>query len=331
MPSGMLVAADDPRLRWSGAVSLEPTAGGLKPWRIPHEDRDLYHPELVIRAEMPAGVRVSFVSDADTLRVLLNPEAERAKIDLVVDGRLVGSEDTVNRAEVSFGQVGSGTKHFELWLPQFGPFELKGIKLSDGASLQSDEPDNQEKRWITYGSSITQCRAANSPTLTWPAIVARQRRYDLTCLGFGGQCHLDPLVATVVRDSDADLISLCLGINIYGAGSLNERTFAPGILGFVRIIREKHPETPLVLMSPIYSCDREQTLNSAGFSLVAMRSEVERAARLMQDRGDGNIHYVDGLDVLGEAQAAYLEDELHPNSEGYGFMARNLLNLLPIV
>jgi hypothetical protein len=59
--------------------------------------------------------------------------------------------------------------------------------------------------------------------------VTRARGWDLTCLGYGGQRHLDPLIACTIRDRYADLISMCVGINIYGQGSLNVRTFLPAV------------------------------------------------------------------------------------------------------
>ena len=33
---------------------------------------------------------------------------------------------------------------------------------------------------------------------------ARTHNLDLTCLGYGGQCHLDPIVASMIRDLPAD-------------------------------------------------------------------------------------------------------------------------------
>ena len=93
----------------------------------------------------------------------------------------------------------------ELWLPQFGSFQLRNLEIDDGATLQPFA--DARPQWVTYGSSITQCRTAASPTQTWPAIVARQHGLNLTCLGYGGQCHLDAMVARMIRDLPADYIA----------------------------------------------------------------------------------------------------------------------------
>ncbi|WP_246132382.1 hypothetical protein [Paenibacillus hemerocallicola] len=40
----------------------------------------------------------------------------------------------------------------------------------------------------------------------------------------------------LIRDLPAKLITLCVGINIYGFGSLNARTLRSSLIGFISII-----------------------------------------------------------------------------------------------
>ena len=249
---------------------------------------------------------------------------------MLIDGGYVASVVTQNKTTFRFEDLGSATKTVELWLPQVGEFRFEGMNIDVSAEL-SEASTNASPKWVTYGSSITHCSGADSPTTTWPAIVARTRGYDLTCLGFGGQCHLDPLIARVIRDREADLISLCLGINIYGGESLSPRTFGPGIIGFVKIVREKHPTTPIALLSPIFSPGREDTSNAVGFTLKQMREQVVMAVEKLRASGDENTHYIDGLNILSSDSEHLLPDDLHPDNEGYGVTAKNLLNLLPTV
>ncbi|MGN6359128.1 MAG: GDSL-type esterase/lipase family protein [Thermomicrobiales bacterium] len=315
---------DDPRLAWPGAISLQRTAEWVQPWRLPHDRLGLFPPDLLReRAAMPAGVRLAFRSDATALAGTIVPQVELAPLDLCCDGALLCSLDIAGQERFAFTGLPAGDKLIELWLPQFGAFRLRSLALNAGATLAP--ATEQQPRWLTYGSSITQCRAAASPARTWPAIVARTRGYDLTCLGYGGQCHLDPLIAKLIRDRPADYLSLCVGINIYGSGSFNARSFGPAIIGFVQTIREGHPETPLVVQSPIFSPPRETTPNAAGFTLQAMREEVAAAVAALQAAGDQHVYYVDGLTILGADQAHRLPDDLHPDAEGYALMAGNFL------
>ena len=295
------------------------------PWRIPHEQRDLFPPEgLVNHAAMPAGVRIAMHSDTRRLAGAIVPQADVGRLDLCCDGERVGSVELAGRDRFVFDSLPEGSHRLELWLPQIGCFQLRRLEIDDHATLGPF--DDTRPRWITYGSSISQCAAAESPTQTWPAIVARERGLNLTCLGFGGQCHLDPMIARMIRDVPAELISMCVGINIHGQASMSERTFRPGIIGFVEIVRDAHPDTPLVVLSPIYCGPRETTPCPTGLHLEAMRAEAAAAVDVLHAHGDTNVHYVNGLDVFGPDLAHLLPDDLHPNAEGYKILARRFLD-----
>ena len=320
------IRANDPRLTWQGAVSLETADDFVMPWRIPHEQRGLFAEALQLRASQAAGVRVSFHSDTSTISgsVVLDAQAEEeAQIDLYCDGEFQGTADILRADEFGFQNLPSGEKLIELWVPQFAQFRLRSLQIDDGATI---EPfDDQRPKWITYGSSISHCRAAESPSQTWPGIVARESNLDLTCLGYGGNCHAEPMVARMIRDMPADYISMKVGINIYGAASLSERTFREAIIGFVQIVREKHPDTPFALISSIISPPRETTLNDVGFTMESMREQVEAAAEALRSHGDKHIMYFDGLKLMGADEAHMLPDDVHPSAEGYKIMGGNFL------
>ena len=326
----MEIRPDDARLTWDGAISVEHTAAWSRAWRVPFAEQALYPEVLVDRSAMPAGVRLTLRSDTTVVSGSIEPVAELAPMDLYVDGEWMGSAPLEGTDRFRFDGIHAHAPRrerlVEVWLPQFGHFRLKGLELSDGASL-TPHVDGR-KRWVTYGSSITQCRAASSPSQTWPGVVARGLDVHLTCLGYGGQCHLDSMVARMMRDLPADYLSMCVGINIYGASSLNERSFRPAIIGFVKIVREGHPETPFVVMSPIFSPPREEVENKVGFTLRAMREEVRTAVEVLRASGDENVFYVDGLEVFGEDLGHLLPDQLHPNGEGYRVMGKNFVEVV---
>lgn len=321
----MIIQHHDDRLSWHGQISLERTEQYTRPWRIPFEQRHLFFPDLVERASTPAGVRIAFHSDTRNLkgRVLPYVEDRAWQADLYADGQLLATADLLHKTEFTFSSLPAGEKWLELWLPQRADFALEQLEIDDGATLRPHE--DHRPRWMTYGSSITHCGEAASPSFTWPGVVARGRDLNLTCLGYGGQCHLDPMVARFMRDRPADYISLKLGINIYGAASRNLRTFGPSILGFVQILREKHRTTPIALISPIYSFDRETTPNAVGMTLTDYRNEVRKAADILREHGDKNIVYIDGLDLFNADLGHLMPDKLHPDAAGYKAMGENFL------
>ena len=322
----MQLKPDAPQLTWQGAISLQKTEDWIMPWRTPHSAHVLFPEPLLERSAMPAGVRISFRSNTTQVSGSIVPQNESGMLDLCCDGELIDAIDLKQKESFAFKGLSDGEKLIELWLPQFGQFQLRSLEIDDNATLEAFT--DTRPRWITYGSSITQCRAAASPTQTWPAVVARTHGLNLTCLGYGGQCHLDAMVARMIRDLPADYISMCLGINIQGASSLGPRAFRPAIIGAVQIIREKHPDIPIVLMSPICCPPREENPNTVGFHLKKMREEVQAAAEALQAHGDTQIHYVDGLSVFGADFVHLLPDDLHPDAEGYRVMGKNFVNVV---
>jgi len=313
------IRPDDARLTWLGAVSLEKGRGFVAPWRIPFPERELFHDGVRLRGTHGAGVRIAFSTNATRLSGVIAPwEGNMSNLDLCCDGELVASEPMAGKTAFAFDGLPARKKLVELWLPQMGQFKLKRLELNAGASLSAVK--DRRPRWVVYGSSITQCATAQSPAFTWPAVVARKMDYNLTCLGYGGNCHLEPMVARMVRELPADYLAMCVGINIQGGSSLSQRTFREAIIGFVKIVREKHAGKPFVVMSPILSPPRETTENTVGFSLVKMREVVKAAVEVLRAHGDKELYYVNGLDILGPAEAGMLPDNLHPNAEGYKLM-----------
>ena len=272
--SQTLALTQDP-IGIEGAVSIEATDAGVIPWRLEQDRRELYFPELVWAAKMPSGVRLTLVSDTSSLALPFTdiddarPEVP-TRFDLLVDGEfhsryeVQGALNEPRRA--TFTDLPAGEHRLEIYLPPYPSLRLGEIEIDDDASAKPWS--DTRRKWIAYGSSITHCVGANGPSETWPALVARKYDLHLTNLGFGGQCHMDILMARIIRDRPADAISLYLGINIMGAASFSERTFREQAIGFVTLIREGHPDTPLLIQSPIYNRPRETEKNAAGLCLV---------------------------------------------------------------
>ena len=303
-----------------GAVSVEQKNGSLRPWRLPCSRQRLFpSPEnkLLNAAVLPSGVRVRIKTDACSIVLVVQPATEDRQFDLCIDTDIHSTFFLpAGDSEVKFTELPVGTKEVAIWLPPDVDVWLEALKVDDDAMVNPGSSEG--KKWIAYGSSITHCKRCHSPAKTWPALVAREAGLDLTCLGLGGQCHLDIMIAREIREMPADLISLKLGINVYGNASLNPRTFKPAIIGFVETIREKHPNTPFVLISPIISPPKENEANKVGFTLEDMRQEVADATqRLLEVNRDKHLYYFDGRVLFGQELAhSYLPDNVHPDAEG---------------
>ncbi len=310
-----------------GAVSVQQADEGIRPCRLNIDELPLYWSDRLIEHSWTgAGVRVRFSTDSSAVGLTVAPIDEVRLFDLVSEGYrqlLATAKLPAGEDEILFAALPPGRKMLEIWLPQSKPVTLRSLRVAKESTAEPG--DDTRPKWTAYGSSITHCRQAHSPARTWPATAARRLGLNLTCLGFGGECHLDPIVGQLIADQPADLITLKVGINIQGAGSLSARTFGPALIGMVRTIRRRQPTVPIGVISPILSPPRETQPNVVGMTLEMMRELLAEAVRRMVDAGDEHLTYFDGRELFGrsELDAGMLPDDLHPDGDGYEAMGEN--------
>lgn len=350
-----------------GALDVERTEHGVLPHRLPARARAQNTDEQLAMAEsQPSGVRLVFRTRAtavelDALRTKRSyvgaPARPDGVYDLVVDGRPAGQgsvtggnvvtiDMTAGTAEdrpgppgtVRFTGLPDGDKDVEIWLPHNETTEL--IALRTDAPVEPAR-DPGRKVWLHHGSSISHGSDAASPTGIWPVLAATLGGVELINLGLAGSALLDPFTARAIRDTPADLISLKIGINVVNMDLMRLRAFGPAVHGFLDTIREGHPTTPLLVVSPILCPIHEDTpgpcapdlggLSRGRLKFVAMGDPAERAggkltlgvirdelSRIVKQRAadDPNLHHLDGRDLYGEADSAEhpLPDDLHPDA-----------------
>lgn len=356
-----------------GARDLERTDVGLLPHRLPASARERNEDAGLSMAErQPSGVRLKFRTLASVLdlhvlptkRVYVGmPARPDGVYDLRIDGQLHQQRSApggrVMRIamappsmvlepgavqQLRFVGLPARDKLVEIWLPHDEMTELVLLR-ADAAIV----PVERRRTWLHHGSSISQGSNAASPTGIWPAVAATLGGVDLINMGFGGNALLDPFVAQAISSAPADLISVKIGINLVNTDLMRMRAFGPALHGFLDIIRDGHPETPLVVISPIYCSIHERTPGPSQFDLAALaegrlcfvaEGKAEEAAKgkltltaireKMRDvvaqraESDPNIHYLDGLTLYGAEDNAELPlpDQLHPDAATHDVMGR---------
>ncbi|MEV0407570.1 SGNH/GDSL hydrolase family protein [Actinoallomurus sp. NPDC050550] len=363
-----------------GALEVERTEHGVLPHRLPARARAQgADGQLAMAEAQPSGVRVVFrtratVVELDALRTKMAYEGAPPRpdgvYDLLVDGRLAGRAgvtggnvmmvDMVTRsAETRPGPVGTvrftdlpdRLKDVEIWLPYNEITQL--VALRTDAPVET-LPQGSRRVWLHHGSSISHGSDAESPTTTWPALAASLGDAELINLGFGGSALLDPFTARAMRDVSADLISVKLGINLVNTDLMRLRAFTPAVHGFLDTIREGHPNTPLLVVSPVLCPIHEDTpgptlpdfssLSEGRLQLRAGGDPAEVAAgkltlgvireelsRIVKQRAadDPHLHYLDGRELYGEADSAELPlpDQLHPDAATHHRMGERFADL----
>ena len=352
-----------------GALDLERTGRGVRPHRLPAWARARADQQLLTAQAQPSGVRLVFRSagtrvEVDAHRTTLAlagaPRRPDGRWDLVVDGELaaratssggtaVVTDVTTGTTQTREGPVGTVAftglpprdKLVEIWLPHQETTELVALR-SDAPVVPV--PDEARPRWVHHGSSISQGSNAESPSTTWAALAAARGGVELVNLGFSGSAMLDPFVARVVRDQPADLLSVEIGINLVNADVMRMRAFTPAVHGFLDTVRDGHPTTPLLVLSPVLCPIHEETpgpgVVDLGDGTLRFRATGDRAdvaagrlclrtiraelARIVAARtvDDPHLHLLDGLALYGEADAAEdpLPDRLHPDAATHRLM-----------
>ncbi|MFC8226088.1 GDSL-type esterase/lipase family protein [Streptomyces sp. NPDC057287] len=350
-----------------GALDLERTEHGLLPHRLPARARaQNTDGQLAMAEAQPSGVRLllrtrATLVELDTLptkRTYVGaPPRPDGVYELLVDGHPAGRacadggntliiDMAAGSAEVRPGPVGtvrfSGLpaepKDVEIWLPHNETTEL--VALRTDAPVEA-VPDRGRPVWLHHGSSISHGSDAASPTTTWPALAAALGGVELVNLSYGGGALLDPFTARALRDTPADRISVKAGINLVNTDVMRLRAFTPAVHGFLDTIREGHPDTPLLVVSPILCPIHEDTpgpsapdhsaMSEGRLSFRAAGDPAETAAgkltlnvirrelaRIVEQRAseDPNLYYLDGRALYGEADSAELPlpDALHPDA-----------------
>ena len=350
-----------------GAVVVEDEGRGLVPHRLPLWARRQIPDRFMVQTSAEsAGVRLAVRTAAD--RIELDVQARRIASDaltpfepsvyevteagtVVASGKaLAGSrfvftfERPVGEivpgpdATVHFGGLGTGAeRELEIWLPYHDHVELLALRAD--APVTAAQP-SAALRWVHHGSSISHGYRAATTTGTWPVVAANRAGVDVTNLSFSGNAMLDAFTARTIRDTAADLITVKTGVNLISGDVMRLRAFRPALDGFVDTVREGHPDTPIVLVSPIW-CEPVETLPgptiqdpnreeewsiAAGtqaevaegkLSLRVVRAETAAIVKRRRSYGEPQLHYVDGLRLYGAADAAAmpLPDNLHPGPQ----------------
>ena len=361
------VTADlgDATVEVRGAVRLEAGARGTIPRRTTVDGWrrlvDAFHRASV--GQSP-GVRLAFRTAARRLVLRVSSMRQAETVDAEIPpsvyelsngGRVVASALMVDgpRILVPQGSIGweivdgpdstmefalpEGEREYELWLPYTDEVELLDLVADAPVIPPSHGP---AVRWIHHGSSISHGYVAGSTRRTWTAIAAERAGVELMNLSYSGNALLDVSTAQTIRDTPADLISVKLGVNVVNGDMMRRRIFASAVHGFLDTIRDGHPDTPLLVVSPIHcgpienapgpsvpepgrdpiwvvTAGRPEELATGKLSLTLIRAELRGIVEARRGWGDAALHYLDGLALYGadDDERMPMPDNLHPGDD----------------
>ena len=308
--------------------------------RLPAKAEGKVRPEVWSLSRHSAGLAVRFVTDAtiiharwtltsDRLDMPHMPSTGVSGLDLYVkmpDGKLrwlANKSPTAKTTSVALvSGIPAGKREFMLYLPLYNGIESLEISIPKESRIEKAPPreGNRAKPIVFYGTSITQGGCASRPGMVHTAILGRWLDRPVINLGFSGNGRMESEVAEFMAEIEATAFVIDCLPNL-AAEQVAERT-----VPLVKILRRKHPDTPIVLVE-----DRNYT---DSFLLAAKRERNEtnqaalrKAFQELKAAGDKNLHYIEAAGMIGDDSEGTV-DSSHPTDLGFYRQAEAFLRVL---
>lgn len=210
-------------------------------------------------------------------------------------------------------------RSFTLYFPLFAKVESLEIGVEEGSEVLPPLPRRHAEPVVAYGTSILQGACAGRPGLAYPARLSRLLERPVYNFGFAGNARGDTGTAHLLASlENPGAFLLDYDVNTT-AESLNQT-----LPEFIRILRKRHPETPVFHLSSIaFPSD----LLPGGrpsprlAELIRVHRDVEKDFRRM---GERNLHRIEGHRLLGAESAECSADGCHLNDAGFRLFSQRL-------
>ena len=209
-------------------------------------------------------------------------------------------------------------REFRLNFPLYGGVKKVEIGLPPGAILETPAP-HALKPILFYGSSITQGGCASRPGNNYCSMLCRALDAEQINLGFSGCGRGEPAVAQAIASLD-----LSAFVMDYDHNAPNPEHLEATHWKFFSIVREKHPDLPILLLS---KCDiwRDRAYEYDCRRRAVVKATYDRAIAA----GDRHVFFIDGETLFGgEGREECTVDRTHPNDLGFFRMFQTVLPVL---
>lgn len=210
--------------------------------------------------------------------------------------------------------------------PPYGAVDKILIGLDDEAEISAPHMRYiDDRKIVIYGSSIQQGGCAGRPGLAPANLLSRWSGREVYCLGFNSSGKGEAeVVRTIAQIENPAALVVSIEGNCPTAEWLDEKLRA-----LVPIYREKHPETPIVLL-PFAFGGIDVLCPKLGAERRRRREIQERIVADLNRAGDTNVYLLsqdDALEREFEGCSVWHEatvDGLHPNDIGFYWCTKAL-------
>ncbi len=207
---------------------------------------------------------------------------------------------------------------FTLNFPLYNGVNSILVGVEQDAEVQSPLPFSNKNKFVIYGTSITQGGCVARPGMVYSNIISRKLDAQFVNLGFSGNGRGEPELAHLINQiPDIDFVILDYEAN---ASKTIKNTIGP----FVDILREKHPEMNILILSKIRQA-KEVEGSASAMALLDNRDFQKNLVKTRRKAGDKHIYFLDGSDLLGDDYFECSVDGVHPTDLGSQRIANALI------
>lgn len=218
-----------------------------------------------------------------------------------------------------FGFPENAMREITLNFPLYNGVKKLFLGLDANAALAPPAPFVNDRPLVVYGTSIAQGGCASRPGMCYSNILSRKLNRPFINLGFSGNGKGEPEVAEhLSRIKNPAMFILDYEANV------SPEQMAETLPGFIRILREKHPAAPILVVSKV--AHAREVFDKEAKKRRETSKEIEREeVGKLRAAGDKNIHFIDAEFFQGEDFWECTVDGVHPTDLGFYRMAENLL------
>ncbi len=298
--------------------------------RIPEELAKEVSPGVLSLHANCSGGRIRFKTDAEEIAIIVSSGIfyqgsnssvlGMAGLDLYADGvcRMIFTPPMNLKdgysSRCNFDD-GSLMRNITINMPSYGDIKKLYIGLSQGAKLLPPDDYEITKPIVYYGSSITQGGTASRPGNIYQNVVLRSFEADYINLGFSGSAKGEDNIGDYIAGLDMSLFVMDYDHNAPSVEHLkntHER--------FFKRFREKQPTTPVLMLS------RPEYVQSK--NALERIDVIESTYKNAIARGDKNVYFICGKELMKYAGGDGMADTWHPNDLGFHSMGRVISEFL---
>lgn len=298
--------------------------------RMPKEIAEATNPGVARLATNTSGGRVRFVTNSPYVAIRVEiphnvhfehmPLAGVAGFDMYVldDGAYKYAAPFIpkNNFEDLYERIEwfDGEKKFRtvtLNFPLYNDVYNLYIGLKEGSEVREAPEYTVSDPIVFYGSSITQGGCASRPGNCYAALLSRRYDADYINLGFSGSGKGEDIMAEYIAG-----LKMSAFVMDYDHNAPTPEHYESTHERFFKIVREKNPDLPIILAT------RPKVLEFMNEQERARIPIAERTYKNAIARGDKNVYFIPGPELMELCGDSGLVDYHHPTDLGFFSMAK---------